>query len=169
MRRSIALTSTPPTRSAPSRTQGARSNYKKSPTGEDGPAGHGVGRSRGGLTTKIHQVVDGHGLPLAMVVTGGQRNDGVMLKDTLEDIYVPRPTGRPRTTPEVVLADRGYTSGVNRRYLRARHIKMVIPQKKNEIAARQKKGSQGGRPPGLDVEAYKGRNVVERSFNIVKQ
>jgi len=104
-----------------------------------------------------------------MVVTGGQRNDGVMLKDTLEDIYVPRPTGRPRTTPEVVLADRGYPSGVNRRYLRARHIKMVIPQKKNEIAARQKKGSQGGRPPGLDVEAYKGRNVVERSFNSVKQ
>ena len=46
---------------------------------------------------------------------------------------------------------------------------MVIPQKKNEIAARQKKGSQGGRPPGLDVEAYKGRNVVERSFNSVKQ
>ena len=78
-----------------------------------------------------------------MVVTGRQRNDGVMLKDTLEDIYVPRPTGRPRTTPEVVLADRGYTSGVNRRYLRARHIKMVIPQKKNEIAARQKKGSHG--------------------------
>ena len=33
------------------------------------------------MTTKIHQVVDGHGLPLAMVVTGGQRNDGVMLKD----------------------------------------------------------------------------------------
>lgn len=121
------------------------------------------------MTTKIHQVVDGHGLPLAMVVTGGQRNDGVMLKDTLEDIYVPRPTGRPRTTPEVVLADRGYTSGVNRRYLRAHHIKMVIPQKTNEIAARQKKGSQGGRPPGLDVEAYKGRNVVERSFNSVKQ
>jgi len=121
------------------------------------------------LTTKIHQVVDGNGRPLAMVVTGGQRNDGAMMQDTLKDIYVPRPTGRPRTTPDTVMADRGYTSGVNREYLRDHHVKAVIPQKKNEIASRKKKGSKGGRPPAFDAEAYKGRNVVERSFNSVKQ
>ncbi len=46
---------------------------------------------------------------------------------------------------------------------------MVIPQKKNEIASRKKKGSKGGRPPAFDAEAYKGRNVVERSFNDHKQ
>ena len=40
------------------------------------PAGHGIGRSRGGLSSKIHAGVDGHGRPLALVVTGGQRNDG---------------------------------------------------------------------------------------------
>lgn len=104
-----------------------------------------------------------------MVVTGGQRNGGAMLKETLEDIYVPRHAGRPRTTPDAVLADRGYTSGVNRAYLRGRHITTVIPEKSNEIAARKKKGSAGGRPPAFDTEAYKGRNVVERSFNSVKQ
>ncbi|MCI1661807.1 MAG: IS5 family transposase [Actinomyces sp.] len=162
-------TSTPPTRRAPRGTQGARANDKKSPTGEDEPAGHGIGRSRGGLTTKIHQAVDGHGRPLAMVITGGQRNDGVMLAVTLEDIYVPRPHGRPRTTPDAVMADRGDTPGANRSYLRARHIKMVIPEKKNEIAARKKRGSAGRRPPTLDTEAYKGRNVMERAFNRVKQ
>lgn len=104
-----------------------------------------------------------------MVVTGGQRNDGAMMQDTLKGIYVPRPTGRPRTTPDTVMADRGYTSGVNREYLRDHHVKAVIPQKKNEIASRKKKGSKGGRPPAFDAEAYKGRNVVERSFNSVKQ
>ncbi|WP_094393466.1 IS5 family transposase [Kocuria varians] len=153
----------------PDQDTGASSNYKNSPLGEDEPAGHGIGRSRGGLTTKIHQVVDGNGRPLAMVVTGGQRNDGAMMQDTLKDIYVPRPTGRPRTTPDTVMADRGYTSGVNREYLRDHHVKAVIPQKKNEIASRKKKGSKGGRPPAFDAEAYKGRNVVERSFNSVKQ
>ena len=67
-----------------------------------------------------------------MVVTGGQRNDGAMMQDTLKDIYVPRPTGRPRTTPDTVMADRGYTSGVNREYLRDHHVKAVIPQKKDD-------------------------------------
>lgn len=104
-----------------------------------------------------------------MVVTAGQRNDGVMLAQTLEDIYVPRPRGRPRITPDTVLADRGYTTGVNRSYLRRRHIMAVIPQKSNEITARKKRGSKGGRTPAFDAQAYKGRNVVERSFNLLKQ
>ena len=121
------------------------------------------------MTTKIHHAVDGKGRPLAIVVTGGQRNDGAMLIDTLEDIYVPRKHGRARTTPETVLADRGYTTAGNRAYLRSRGIKTVIPEKSDQIAARKRKGSKGGRPPRLDAEAYKGRNVVERSFNHLKQ
>ncbi|WP_083275686.1 transposase [Pseudonocardia sp. HH130630-07] len=44
-----------------------------------------------------------------------------------------------------------------------------IPQKRDEIAARKRRGSLGGRPPGLDVETYKGRNVVERHFALTKQ
>ena len=49
-----------------------------------------MGRSRGGLTTKIHAAVDGRGRPLALVITGGQRNDGAMLGEVLADIRVPR-------------------------------------------------------------------------------
>jgi transposase len=41
------------------------------------------------LTTKIHQAVDGRGRPLAMVVTGGQRNDGAMLTEVLTELHVP--------------------------------------------------------------------------------
>jgi transposase len=122
------------------------------------------------LTTKIHAAVDGRGRPLAAVVTGGQRNDGAMLAGVLADIRVPRiGAGRPRTTPDAVVADRAYTSGATRRMLARRGIKAVIPQKKDEIAARKRKGSPGGRPPHLDAETYKGRNVVERHFNLAKQ
>lgn len=105
-----------------------------------------------------------------MLVTGGQRNDGAMLEQVLDDIRVPRPSGgRPRTTPDSVAADKAYATGVNRRMLRARGIKAIIPEKSPDIAARQRKGSAGGRPPALNEDAYKARNVVERSFNRIKQ
>ncbi len=77
-----------------------------------------------------------------------------MLTEVLADIRVPRiGPGRPRTTPDAVLADRAYTSGVNRRML----------------AARKRNGPAGGRPPALDTQTYKRRNVVERSFALTKQ
>lgn len=91
--------STQRTPRALTRTRGAFSNYKDLPLAETEPAGHGIGRSRGGLTTKIHHAVDGNGLPLAIVVTGGQRNDGAMLEQVLDDIRVPRVDVRPATHP----------------------------------------------------------------------
>lgn len=104
------------------------------------------------------------------MVTGGQRNDGAMLAEVLADIRVPRlGSGRPRTRPDVVVADRAYTDGVDRRMLAARGVKTVIPQKNTEIAARLRRGSAGGRAPAFDAEIYKARNVVERSFNLSKQ
>src|ERR1039457_890718 len=53
--------------------------------------------------------------------------------------------------------------------LHKRGITVVIPQKSDQIAARKRRGRKGGRPPGLDVEACKGRNVAERSFALAKQ
>jgi transposase len=104
------------------------------------------------------------------VITGGQRNDGAMLVEVLADIRVPRlGPGRPRTTPREVLADRAYSTGPVRDHLRSRGIKAVIPEKKDTAAARRRRGSAGGRPRALDAETYKRRNVVERSFALVKQ
>ncbi|SMY00590.1 Transposase DDE domain-containing protein [Brevibacterium linens ATCC 9172] len=45
----------------------------------------------------------------------------------------------------------------------------MIPEKKDQIAARKKRGNRGGRLPAFDAVAYKNRNVVERSFAYVKQ
>ncbi|MEU4361315.1 hypothetical protein [Promicromonospora sp. NPDC023987] len=43
-------------------------------------------------------------------------------------------------------------------------MKTAIPEKKDSVAARQSKGSAGGRPPAPDTELYEQRNVVERSL-----
>lgn len=104
------------------------------------------------------------------MVTGGQRNDGAMLAEVLADIHVPRlGPGRPRTRPDAVIADRAYATGVIRTELRRRGIKAVIPQKRDQVAARKRRGSVGGRPPAFDAEAYRDRNVIERFFALAKQ
>lgn len=155
---------------APTRTQGAGSNYTNLPLADIEPAGHGIGRSRGGLTTKIHTAVDGNGRPLAVVITGGQRNDQAMLATVLDNITVPRRDGgAARSRPDAVIADRAYSSGAARRLLRGRRITAVIPQKRDEIAARARRGQAGGRPPAFDEILYKQRNLVERSFALTKQ
>lgn len=88
----------------------------------------------------------------------------------LADIWVPRVEGgRPRTTPDVLLADKAYSSAATQALLRGRGIQAVIPERDDQKANRKRKGSVGGRPVGLDAEKYKKRNVVERSFNILKQ
>ena len=64
-----------------------------------------------GLSTKVHVAVDGHGRPLAMLVTAGQRHESTRLGPLLDAIRVPRPggRGRPRKRPTHLVADRGYT------------------------------------------------------------
>src|SRR5699024_10801223 len=50
-----------------------------------------------------------------------------------------------------------------------RGIKAVIPEPRDQQQHRRNRGSHGGRPVGLDVEAYRGRNVIERGYSDVKQ
>lgn len=109
-------------------------------------------------------------MPLAVMLTGGQRNDGAVFTEVIDEIRVPRlGAGRPRTRPDAVIADKAYSNGIIRDYLTARGIKAVIPQKSNEKNSRKSKGTAGGRPPAFDQGLYKGRNVIERHFNLAKQ
>ncbi|WP_179857959.1 transposase [Streptomyces sp. OK228] len=57
----------------------------------DEPDDHAPGRSRGGLTTKIHLACDGKGRPFAILVTPGQRHDSICARPLLERIHVPAP------------------------------------------------------------------------------
>lgn len=68
-----------------------------------------------------------------------------------------------------MLADKAYTSAANRGYLSRRKIKITIPERDDQKAGRIRRGSAGGRPRGFDPGSYKGRNVVERCFNKLKQ
>ena len=141
-------------------TGGARSNYKKFRTE---PPDHAIGRSRGGLTAKNHLVCDGKGRALAFVLTPGQAADTSMLINTVNEIRVAGRTGRPRFRPDRLLADKGYPSKANRAWLREHGLDATI---------RSPTASSGpGRPIDFgdeQRERCKGRNVVERCFNKLK-
>ena len=129
---------------------------------DDEPADHGLGRSRGGLSTKIHLACEQRQKPLAIVVTAGQRGDSPQFAAVLGRIRVPRAgSGHPRTRPDRVLADKAYGSRANRAYLRRRKIACTIPEKADQVRNRTNKGRAGGRPPGFDPELYKLRHAVE--------
>lgn len=132
--------------------------------------GEGLGRSRGGLSSKIHLATDGRGLPMSVVLTGGQAGDNPHLLPVLKAIRVPRDgPGRPRTRPLAVVADKAYAHPSTRAAMRRRKVRFVSPEKVNQVRHRLAKGSRGGRPPAFDEELYRGRNVIERCFNGLKQ
>ncbi|MFE3591393.1 IS5 family transposase [Streptomyces niveus] len=140
------------------------------PPGGGGAGGEGLGRSRGGFTTKLHLSADGLRRPLSLVVTPGQRADCTQFKLVLEKIRVPRPgLGRPRKKSDSLAADKAYSNGPIREYLRRRGIRHTIPEKTDSQAARLRRGPRGGRPPGFDEDRYKKRNTVERAINRMKQ
>lgn len=133
-------------------------------------ADEAIGRSRGGLTSKIHLATDGRGLPMSVTLTPGQAGDNPRPLPLPDQVSVKCDgLGRPRKRPDRVLADKAHSSSSTRQALRARGIQFTSPEKKDHAANRLRKGSAGGCPPVFDLEVYKGRNVVERCFNRFKQ
>ncbi|WP_344904517.1 IS5 family transposase [Actinomadura meridiana] len=129
-----------------------------------------LGRSRGGLTTKIHLAADRRCRPIARLTSPGQRFDGTMLLRVLGQVRIKRcGIGRDRVRPGRVLADKAYSSRAIRAHLRRRGIKAVIPEKTDQQKWRKRRGAAGGRPVAFDSQAYKDRNVVERCISKLKQ
>ncbi len=106
-----------------------------------------MGRSRGGLTTKIHALVDANGLPIALKLTEGQAHDGRSACDMLDTLI----------EGNILLADRAYDSDALRRTLAERgawaNIK-PMPQRRQV--------------PAFSTFLYRYRNLVERFFNKLK-
>lgn len=151
---------------APSWTQGARSNDKK-PAAK--PSRESLGRSRGGLTCKIHLAADTRCRPISRVTSAGHRHDSLAFEPVMAGIRIRRRgRGRSRTRPGRVLGDKAYPSRAIRSHLRRRRITATIPEPADQWANRLKRGSKGGRPPLFDAESYKQRNVVERAINKLK-
>ena len=105
-----------------------------------------MGRSRGGLTTKIHLLTNELGLPLDFLVTGGQVNDCTQAIELL---------GRHKA--EAVLADKGYDADAIVEYVEAMGARAVIPPKRNRKVQRE-----------YDKALYKQRNRIGRCFSKLK-
>ena len=106
-----------------------------------------IGRSRGGLTTKIHAIVDALGNPVALSLTPGQAHDITQAVPLLDQVE-----------PEAFLADKGYDSDALVETLKERGITPVIPSKANRKVPRK-----------TDFALYRERNLVERFFCKIKQ
>ncbi|MFG2841086.1 transposase [Streptomyces zaomyceticus] len=130
---------------------------------------HGLGRSRGGFTAKLHPAVEQGQKPMSIVVTAGECGDSLQFEPVLERVRVPRVgPGRPRVRPDRVRADKAYASCKNLAYLRRRGIRCTIPDKADHARHRRKRGSLGGRRPKFDREDYKAGHAVECGINRLK-
>ena len=108
-----------------------------------GAAEQGIGRSRGGLSTKVHLVVDALGLPLTFEITEGQRHDNRPAQELVA-----------RVLSTCLLADKAYDSDAFRAALAEQNCVPVIP-------------SNGSRAQKLPYD--KARAEIECSFNLLKQ
>ncbi|MFP5300635.1 IS5 family transposase [Cobetia sp. SIMBA_158] len=131
--------------------------------GSEDPLDHALGRSRGGITTKIHLICDRLGWPVAFTLSAGQESDTRYFMPTLVKVHLPGSLGRPRKRCRYIVADKGYDSDELHRYCDRVRIKPVIAQRK------MKRKPRPGFPRGFDKPMYRQRNIVERSFSWLKE
>jgi len=118
-----------------------------------GTVGEALGRSRGGLTTKIHVVCDGNGIPLGAAISPGQIHDSTCFETAMNAVLL-------ESWPDALAGDKGYSAGRIRQWLDARSIEDVIPYKSNEYLPEDHQ---------FNREGYRRRNVVERLIGWLKE
>jgi transposase len=104
---------------------------------------HAIGRSRGGLSTKIRAVVDQDGLPVRLLIWPGQAADMVAVPELLAGLPV----------PTNVVADRGYDSNAVLDLIARSGVQPSIPSCLRRVVRRS-----------IDPTIYRQRNQVERFF-----
>ena len=106
-----------------------------------------MGRSRGGLTTKIHALVDANGLPVMLTLTEGQAHDGRSAATMLAGLG----------PGQILLADRAYGSDALRQTMAAQGAWANIKPMPRRVNV-----------PAFSPFLYRYRNLVERFFNKLK-
>lgn len=122
----------------------------------------GLGTSRGGLTTKIHIIVEGQGRPVVVRISPGQQHDVRQVIPLLDDVSVVMPEA-PRTNFDIVIADKAYDSQAVRDELQKRDSKPVVAHRRNQ------QGEYPESAKDFDKHLYRQRNIVERAFGHLKE
>jgi transposase len=121
--------------------------------------GQALGRSRGGLSTKLHLRCDARGRPVAFHLTGGERHDLLGVEPLFEQgVLRTGRQGRPRWKPAAVIADRAYSAAWLLEILRRKRIVPVNPSRSDQPDN-----------PDFDREVYRKRNLAERLVGQLKQ
>lgn len=110
----------------------------------------------------MHLLCDGHGIPLAAIVTAGQRHESTQFEALMNSVAIRQPSGQMRRRPERLAADRAYDASRIRHWLRQHGIRAVIPQNQRHGVRRP------GRPTTYNREHYRQRNVIERCVGWLK-
>ena len=108
---------------------------------------HAIGRSRGGLSTKIHAVVDEQGRPVRLVLSAGQASDKTIAPPLIETL----------PPAKVSIADHGYDARALVEMVSAGGGQAHIPTQSNGRLQRS-----------VDPALYRQRNLIERFFNKLK-
>jgi transposase len=124
-----------------------RRRREKEADGSGGQSDQGLGRSRGGFTTKIHGAISGLGLPAKLLLSAGQAADITRAEALLEGL-----------SPAVVIADKAFDSRALVASVEARGAEAVIPSR-----------ASVKEPRAYDRERSKDRNLVERFWHKLKQ
>ena len=107
-----------------------------------------IGKSRGGLTTKIHMAADAHGHPVYFEITGGEVHDSQAAKGIIDNI----------DEMENFVADKAYDSNAIRDQVRSLGAVPIIPMRSNS----KKENNE------FDSFIYKLRHLVENLFARLK-
>ena len=94
----------------------------KVPTEGEKTEDKAVGRTKGGLNTKLHAIVDGLGNPVEFMLSAGNDHDSIHAIELLEKVAIKGSN---------VLADRAYGAKAIRTYISEQGANYVIPPKSN--------------------------------------
>jgi transposase len=106
----------------------------------------GLGRSKGGFSSKLHAACDALGNPVRFFVTAGQRSDYIKALDLIHGQKM-----------NALIADKGYDADYMAEAAKAVDAQVVIPSRSIRKIPRQ-----------YDEYLYKERNKIERMFNKIK-
>jgi transposase len=121
------------------------------------PPEHALGYSRGGFGTKVHLLIECHGIPVGIYLTGGQRNECKAFAPLMDHVLLAHHRDRP-FWPRQMAGDKGYSYPEVRGWLERHKIQAVIPTRSNQP-----------QDPHFDKATYRRRNLIERVIGWFKE